>query len=104
MLWGTMRRRFLKPQTESKGENLSANRALALAIAHISEREAVFSEGDLFRVAADFGMGEVRPEALSAALDEAKRNGALQKPIIGEHHGLLTTPETSGSGARHHRL
>ena len=84
------------PQAISKerGESLSANRALALAIAHISEREAVFSEGDLFRVAADFGMGEVRPEALSAALDEAKQNGTLQKPIIGEHHGLLTTPET----------
>ena len=43
-----------------------------IAPAHISEREAVFSKGDLFHQAADFGMGEVRPEALFAALAEAK--------------------------------
>lgn len=61
---------------ESSGElDKHAKEAVDYATQHLSERQAVFSEKDLYRHAVEFGIGRTSIEAIDKVILESKKSG-----------------------------
>ena len=58
-------------------EGLAAQRIVTDAVAHVGERQAVFSRVDLLRTALERGVGVATADELETALDEAVQSGGL---------------------------
>ena len=68
-----------------------AQRAVDWAVAHLSEREAVFSRTDLLAAALAWNPGEVRVGEAEAAAARLEKDGSLHAARLPGMDGLLTT-------------
>ena len=73
-----------------------ADEAVAWAVAHLSEREAVFSRTDLLAAALAWDPGEVTVEEAEAAAAQLERAGSLHAARLPGMDGLLTTDRAVG--------
>ena len=73
-----------------------ANRSVAWAVAHLSEREAVFARTDLLAAALAWNPGEVTVGEAEAAVAERVQDGSLHAARMPGMDGLLTTDKAVG--------
>jgi conjugative relaxase-like TrwC/TraI family protein len=71
-----------------EGKEVTAAKAVAWAIAHVSEKLSVFPEREIKRVALFYGLGSVTPEQIAA---ELPRQGVIASEIDGRR--MATTGE-----------
>ena len=76
---------------ESAAQPDPAREAVDWALAHLSERDAVFSSTDLLAAALAYGPGTASVEAIERAVDDFKREGRLHDASALEGGGGLTT-------------
>lgn len=69
--------RAIKELTQEKPIITASEKALEFAIAHLSEREAVFSQNDLLKVALEKALGEANVDALFVTLNRKLQDGSL---------------------------
>ena len=74
-----------------------ADEAVAWAVAHLSEREAVFSRTDLLAAALAWNPGEVTVGEAEAAAGRLEKAGSLHAARLPGMDGLLTTDKTVGN-------
>ena len=98
------RDRVSAPQSPSSGRGQSAEaipksaaeRAVEWAVAHLSEREAVFSRTDLLAAALAWNPGEVTVGEAEAAAARLEKAGSLHAARLPGMEGLLTTDRAVG--------
>ncbi len=61
----------------SRADRLSGRNALEFAAAHLIEREAVVSKGDLIKTAVEHGTGRVSPHEINEAFTQLEQDGRL---------------------------
>ena len=66
-----------EPRDVERSTERDADRAVAWAVAHLSEREAVFARADLLAAALAWKPGAVSIDAAAQAVDRLERTGAL---------------------------
>ena len=74
-----------------------ADEAVAWAVAHLSEREAVFSRTDLLAAALAWNPGEVTVGEAEAAAGRMEKAGSLHAARLPGMDGLLTTDKALGN-------
>ena len=74
-----------------------ADEAVAWAVAHLSEREAVFSRTDLLAAALAWNPGEVTVGEAEAAAGRLEKAGSLHAARLPGMDGLLTTDKAVGN-------
>ena len=74
-----------------------ADEAVAWAVAHLSEREAVFSRTDLLAAALAWNPGEVTVGEAEAAAGRMEKAGSLHAARLPGMDGLLTTDKAVGN-------
>ncbi len=75
--------------TKDKPDILASEKALEFAIAHLSERETVFSKNDLLTVAMNKAIGEANVDELSVKINRSLQDGRL----LSSDDGKLMTIE-----------